>query len=200
MKNAQYESGFCQLQFLCWCLILLQTVVLAVPLPAQQSAPSPDWRAWQFLLGDWVGEGSGAPGEAVGGFSIRYDLQQRILVRNNFADYPATPEHPAFTHNDLMIIYQQNGTPRAIYFDNEGHVIHYTVAFSSDTSSVVFISEPMPSAPRFCFTYTKTALARIKIQFDIARLASPRRLRRTSPPLRGENKVTAAPAVALLLP
>ncbi len=173
MKNAQYESGVSRLQFLCWCLILLLTVVLAVPLSAQPLAPPPDWSAWQFLIGDWVGEGSGVSGEAVGGFSFGYDLQQRILVRKNFADYPATPTHPAFSHTDLMIIYSENDTTRAVYFDNEGHVIHYTITLSPDSGQFVFLSDTQPAAPRFRFTYTKITVGRVKIRFDIAPPGEP---------------------------
>ncbi len=45
-------------------------------------------------------------------------------------------------HGDLLYVYQDapGGTYKAIYFDNEGHVIHYEVSMPSATS-VVFLSD-----------------------------------------------------------
>ena len=54
-----------------------------------QPQPTPvSWKAFQFLVGEWVGEGTGAPGEATGGFTFSLDLQNTVLVRKNYADYP----------------------------------------------------------------------------------------------------------------
>ncbi len=40
-------------------------------------------------------------------------------------------------------------------FDNEGHVIRYTAEFSADQKTLVFLSDRLPSAPRYRLTYTK---------------------------------------------
>src|SRR5689334_18745322 len=48
----------------------------------------PNWDRWQFLIGDWVGEGGGEPGQGAGAFSFRLDLEGRVLVRKNRSDYP----------------------------------------------------------------------------------------------------------------
>jgi len=49
-----------------------------------------------------------------------------------------------------------SGAPlKAIYFDNEGHVIHYNVATSTPTS-VMFLSEP-GRGPQFRLTYELAA-------------------------------------------
>ena len=45
-------------------------VLLVTPLSARQSqAPkeTANWDAFRFLIGEWEGEGNGAPGEATGG-------------------------------------------------------------------------------------------------------------------------------------
>jgi hypothetical protein len=126
------------------------------------------WKGWQFLMGEWVGEGTGTPGEGSGGFTITPDLGNTVLVRRNFANYPATKDRPAFSHEDLMVMYYDNDKPRAIYFDNEKYVIRYSVEFSGDSSSLTFRSEPVPSAPSFRFTYTKSSGDALKIAFDIA--------------------------------
>ncbi len=47
----------------------------------QQSKQFDSWGARQFPIGEWVGEGSGPPGQAAGGFSSNPDLHGRILVR-----------------------------------------------------------------------------------------------------------------------
>ncbi len=128
-----------------------------------------DWHAWQFFIGDWVGAGSGQPGEGSGGFRFAFDLQGQILVRRNYAEYPATLEKPAYRHDDLMIIYPESENHfRADYFDNEGHVIHYAIEFSADNSRLIFVSEVLPSAPRFRFTYETLSDDRLGIQFEIA--------------------------------
>jgi hypothetical protein len=53
---------------------------------------------------------------------------------------------------------------KAIYFDNEGHVIHYDVS-TPTPSSVVFLSEPAGPGPQFRLTYeVKDALLLGKFQ------------------------------------
>ena len=141
---------------------------------AQQAAKPANWDAWQFLLGEWEGEGSGSPGQGSGGFTFSLDLQKRVLVRKNRADYPATDKQPAYSHEDLMVVYQEAGQPvRAVYFDNEGHVIQYTVEFSPDQNSVIFVSEAKPAEPRYRLTYTKAPSKSVTIKFEIAPPGKP---------------------------
>src|SRR5271170_3986737 len=114
---------------------------------AQQSKTDARWAPLGFLIGEWVGEGGGAPGQGEGGFSFLPDQDGRILIRKNYANYPATKDKPAYSHTDLTIIYQESAEAkgdtelRAIYFDNEGHTIHYTVLPAPDGNSVQFLSE-----------------------------------------------------------
>ena len=130
-------------------------VLLAVPLWAQQ-LKEPNWDAFRFLLGEWIGEGGGNPGEATGSFSFPFELQEKVLIRKSRADYPATKDKPAYSHTDLMVVYQEpDKTTRAIYFDNEGHVIHYVVSISKDQNTLTFISDASPTEPRFRFTYNQ---------------------------------------------
>ena len=148
-------------------------VCFSLPLTAQQSAKPVNWDAYRFLLGDWVGEGSGDPGRGNGGFTFSLDLHNTVLVRKNYADYPATKDRPAFSHNDLMIIYQEDGRTKADYFDNERHVIHYTVSLSNDSTSFAFISNPVGSEPRYRLTNTKEGTDSIRITFEIAPPGKP---------------------------
>lgn len=141
---------------------------ISLPLTAQQSMKPVNWDAYRFLLGEWVGEGTGGPGQGNGGFTFSLDLQNTVLVRKNYADYTATKDRPAFSHNDLMIVYQANGITRADYFDNEQHVIHYTVSISEDSTSFIFVSDPVASEPRFRLTNAKQGTDSMKITFEIA--------------------------------
>ena len=61
---------------------------------AQESAKA--WASFEYLIGDWVGEGEGQPGQGTGGFTFLPDLQNHILVRKSYAAYPATKDRPAF--------------------------------------------------------------------------------------------------------
>jgi len=132
---------------------------------------APNWDRWQFLIGDWVGEGGGEPGQATGGFSLRPDLGGRVLIRRNRADYPATKDKHAFSHEDLMIVYPEGSSAHAIYFDTEGHVIHYAAEFTRE--GLVFTSPAQDAAPRYRLTYTQSAADRVGILFEIAPPGKP---------------------------
>src|SRR5215470_15797983 len=86
--------------------------------PAQSQTKS-QWADWEAFLGDWVGAGSGGPGEGRGEFSFAPELQGAVLVRRNFAEYPASKDKPAYRHDDLMVIYPGAGEKkmRADYWD-----------------------------------------------------------------------------------
>ncbi len=149
--------------------------ILFLGLAPARAIASSHWDSWRFLIGEWIGEGGGQPGQGTGSFSLKPELQGKVLVRRNRSDYPATKDRPAYSHEDLMVIYQEgNGSPdRAIYFDNEGHVIHYTVEFSADGRSIVFVSGAEPAQPRFRLTYSKVSNDALKGKFEIAPAGHP---------------------------
>lgn len=153
--------------------LVMVMCVVSGGLFAQQSLSALNWNAFKFLLGEWVGEGTGSPGEGTGGFTFSLDLQNTVLVRKNYANYPATKDRPAFRHDDLMIVYQEGGKTRATYFDNEQHVINYSVTVSSDSNSIVFVSDMVSSAPRFRLTNSKAGKGKIAITFEIAPPGKP---------------------------
>ncbi len=129
-----------------------------------------DWDAWRFLVGDWAAQGGGEPGQGAGSVSFKFDLQGKILVRRDRTDYAATKDRPAFSHEDLMVIYPEPGGTgaRAVYFDNEGHVIQYSAKFSEDQKTLTFLSDAAPSSPRFRLTYTKDGSRALAIKFEVA--------------------------------
>ena len=126
------------------------------------------WNRWDWLVGEWIGEGSGQPGQGVGTFSFGYDLEKNILVRKSHSEYPASDNKPKTIHDDLMIVFPDpsGGLIRAIYFDNEGHIINYTVAFSD--KSIVLTSDKTPNVPVFRLTYTLLENQTVNTKFEMS--------------------------------
>jgi hypothetical protein len=155
-------------------IVLIGIVLFFIQAWAQQSSLKPDWSAFQFLLGDWTGEGSGDPGQGNGAFTFSMDLQDHILIRRSQSNYPETKTHAAFSHNDLMVIYQEPDTSvHAIYFDNEDHTIQYNTNISDNGKSITFTSDSLPARPRFQLTYTSLSDDSLLIAFEIASSATP---------------------------
>ena len=152
---------------------VVATLTVRISVRAQETPGG--WGRYEFLLGEWVGEGEGQPGLGEGQFSFQLDLQKHVLVRKNYAVYPAANGRPAFRHDDLMVIYRESdgAPPKAIYFDSEGHVIRYSVTTSSDQKTIQFISDVLPSTPRYRLTYVMTGSDTLTIKFEIAPPSKP---------------------------
>lgn len=144
---------------------MLRTLTLflfAVSLPAQTTP----WQKLQFLIGNWTGsagEKDTQIGAGQGAFSFEAQLNDKIILRKNHAAYDSGARH-----DDLMILYLDapNDTPRAIYFDTEGHVIRYNIVFPAP-ERVVFESDGTQPGPRYRLTYWVDHGA-LKGQFEIA--------------------------------
>ena len=147
--------------------ILFTIFLLSMPLTAQQKSNT--WEKLNYLIGNWKGEGSGKPGEGEGYFTFKLDLDKNILVRTSHSEYPATDNKPATIHNDLMIIYRDyTGTPnRAIYFDNENHVINYSITYTTN-NDIVFTSDKIPNVPTFRLTYSIMNDITVNIRFEMS--------------------------------
>lgn len=127
------------------------------------------WESYKFLLGEWVGEGSGQPGQGEGGSTFTLELNNNILIRKSHNNIPAANDRPADNHEDIMVIYREPRMPvRAFYWDNEGHNIAYGVEFSSDGKILTFLSDVKPEEPRFRLTYEKLAVDTLKVSFEYA--------------------------------
>lgn len=125
-------------------------LMAAACLPAQNS--NPDWSKLEFLLGNWIGaagEKDTAMGAGRGEFSFELQLNQKVIVRRNQAAYDS-----GIRHEDLMVIYPDppGATPRAIYFDSEGHVIRYHLSFPSP-SAATFESDATEPGPKYRLSY-----------------------------------------------
>jgi hypothetical protein len=121
-------------------------------------------------VGEWTDTGTGGPGAGTGGSTFALELDGKILVRHNRADYPATAARPAVAHRDLLIIHPGacDSLFRAIYFDNEGHVIQYRVLAPAAGGRAIFDSEGPEPGPRFRLTYETQADGGIAVAFFTA--------------------------------
>jgi len=115
------------------------------------------WDQLQFLIGSWSSPVSGQPGQGVSGSTtFSYDLDKKVIVRKSRAEFaPGPGETKGLVHDDLLVIYQQPGEAqfRAIYFDNEGHIISYTLSFPARQPGVVFESETSETSPQARLVY-----------------------------------------------
>ena len=132
------------------------------------SQPQSAWNKWDWLTGEWQGEGSGIPGEGSGTFSFTFDLDSNILVRRSHSDYSSGDFKRRIIRDDIMIIYLTNGQPdNAIFFDNEGHTIKYTITYNDN--SIVLTSEPAPKSPAFRLIYEKINSSSVNTRFEMSR-------------------------------
>lgn len=121
------------------------------------------------LVGEWIGLGSGEPGQGTGGFIFERQLQGKVLVRKNFAEYPAANGRPAYRHDDLMVIYEDAArNRRADYWDNEAHVIRYSVVTSPEGCKITFESPRSETDAAYRLTYTIQSSDSVSIAFQIA--------------------------------
>lgn len=112
-----------------------------------------------FLEGTWnANVKNNASVKLSGRYTFDLELDGHILARHGTND-PNCEAPASFdcAHGDLLYVFQDApGSPlKAIYFDNEGHVIHYDIS-TSTTTSVAFLSEPGPG-PQFRLTYELAA-------------------------------------------
>ena len=147
---------------------LLLLIVLSGFLSLCYGQQNDTWDEWNWLIGKWKGEGSGQPGQGGGTFSFFFDLDRNIIVRKSHSEYPAAENKPKTIHDDLMIVYPDiSGSPdKAIYFDNEGHTINYTISYLEQ--SIVLKSEKIPGSPVFRLTYTSLDKKTVNTRFEIS--------------------------------
>ena len=108
----------------------------------------------QPLFGEWIASGETQLGTGQGGFSFRPELNGRVVVRRNVAEYQGG-KAAGTRHDDLMIIFREGTAAalRAIYFDSEGHVIRYDLSFPAE-GKAVFESESSQPGPKYRLSYS----------------------------------------------
>jgi hypothetical protein len=130
------------------------------------------WEPFQFLIGSWTSPASSQPGQPVSGATtFSFDLDQQVIIRRSRAEFaPGPGEKEGQVHEDLLVIYRQPAEAgfRAIYFDNEGHTINYTVSFPARQPAVVFESEANQTSPRARLVYEAVEPDTLSIEFFVA--------------------------------
>jgi hypothetical protein len=153
-------------------LLAILAVLFTTQLSAQIAPKSDDpWTALRFLEGTWdaktQGQSSGA--NATGTYTFKKELGGHVLARHSSSAACKGPPGFDCEHGDLLYIYQDApGQPlKAIYFDNEGHVIHYSVS-TPTPASAIFMSDPSAPGPHFRLMYElKGALMSGKFQMQM---------------------------------
>jgi hypothetical protein len=141
--------------------------LLAVGSPALAGPPS-ELEPLAFLIGDWEASGGGQPGPAGGRAVFSRALQDRVILRTSYAEYPRSGAGAGLRHDDLVVIYAVPGKgPRADYYDSEGHVIRYVVTTPA-TGEAVFLSEPVAGEPGYRLRYRLTPDGALEGEFAIA--------------------------------
>ena len=147
--------------------LLLAGVVACNALAAPDAGTAEPLAALTPLLGRWVAEADPKAPGVTGWTTFERALGDRVVVRKNHASYPPRDGKPASEHDDLMVVFSEDGRLRADYWDSEGHVIRYEVQ-SPATNRLVFLSEARAGAPRFRLTYVWPAAGRLELTFEIA--------------------------------
>jgi hypothetical protein len=136
---------------------MLLALACAANLWAQGTPVGADmWKPLQFLIGTWEArtEGGSAGAVGTGDYTFQLELRNHILSRHAAGAECKGPADFNCEHGDLLHVYQDApGKPiRAIFFDNEGHVIHYDVS-TPNPSSAIFLSDPSQPGPQYRLSY-----------------------------------------------
>ncbi len=113
-----------------------------------QTSPQPadSWQPVKFLQGTWQAKtGDGSAAKVTGTYTFAKELKGHVLARHSTVTGCTGPEAFDCEHGDLLYIFEDSpGQPlKAIYLDNEGHVIHYALS-TPDARTAIFLSEPTP--------------------------------------------------------
>jgi hypothetical protein len=118
--------------------------------------PEDPWQPLRFLIGTWEANVKGGSAGAAGGgsYSFQLELRDHVLARHSSSAACKGPADFNCEHGDLLYIYLDSpGQPwKAIYFDNEGHVIHYDVTTPAPQTAI-FSSDPSLPGPQYRLIY-----------------------------------------------
>jgi hypothetical protein len=137
-------------------VLLLLLCMLPVGAQAAPPAPADPWKALSFLQGTWGGKTTGSRGvSAAGVYTFKSELGGHLLARYSTTDAGCKgPDDYNCEHHDLLYVFQDapGQLLKAIYFDNEGHVIRYNVS-TPDATTAIFLSDASHPEPQFRLTY-----------------------------------------------
>ncbi len=125
------------------------------PTTTQNAGKTDPWLPIRFLLGSWEAKTTGgvAQAQASAGYSFRLELREHVMARHTRSGVCAAPDDFDCQHSDLLYIYSEGNGLKAIFFDNEGHIIHYDISVPKP-GTAVFLSDAAQPGPQFRLSYT----------------------------------------------
>ncbi len=137
-------------------IVMVMFSAIPVQVQAQAAGQSDPWQPLRFLIGTWEAKttGGSAGAQSLGVYSFTPELKDKILARHSGGVSCKAPSDFNCDHGDLLYLYPEGQAIKAIYFDNEGHVIHYSVT-APTAGSVVFLSDPAAPGPQFRLVYER---------------------------------------------
>jgi hypothetical protein len=132
--------------------LVISIFSFAVALPGQSAA----WKPLEFLIGTWEAKTQGGSSGAAGSgtYSFQLELRDHVLARHSTNSGCKGPAKFDCEHGDLLYLYS-GASPmswKAIYFDNEGHVIDYDVS-TPTPDTAVFVSSRSQAGPQYRLSY-----------------------------------------------
>ncbi|MFC5861124.1 hypothetical protein ACFPT7_02340 [Acidicapsa dinghuensis] len=134
--------------------VLMLLALCAASLHAQAPKVAGDPLApLSFLVGTWTANTQGNAGAAASGsYSFNLELGNHVLARHSSTADCKGPADYDCGHHDLLYVYAEGRALKAIFFDNEGHVIHYDVTVP-EPNTAVFVSDAAAAGPLFRLIY-----------------------------------------------
>jgi len=144
-------------------LLLALTLLAAAALSTHAQSPAADPLApLDFLTGTWTAAttaASSSSGQVIGTYTFSRDLAGHALQRTGTVATCKGPSDFDCNHHDQLTIFPDphgatvhGSSLFALYLDNEGHVIYYTIT-TPDPHTAIFLSQGPPTAPKFRLTY-----------------------------------------------
>lgn len=123
-------------------------------------------KALDFLIGTW----HGAAPEASGTDVFQRDLDGHVLQRRSQNPTTSSAGITPQAIQALLTIYPlgEGDALAAIYFDNEGHVIHYEHVAVTPRERVEFRCNGGAATPGFRLTYSLRSRGTLHVKFEMA--------------------------------
>jgi hypothetical protein len=143
--------------------LLVLTLLTAAALATHAQSPAADPLApLDFLTGTWIAgtnTAGSSSGQIFGTYTFSRDLAGHALQRTGtLATCKGPTDFDCNHHDQLTIFPDPHGAAAhgsslfALYLDNEGHVIYYTIT-TPDSHTAIFLSQGPPTAPKFRLIY-----------------------------------------------
>ena len=136
--------------------LLLYGASISAQNPSAASSAGDPWKSLQFLVGTWEAktQGGSAGAASSGTYTFQLELRSHVLARHSINSGCKGPADFDCEHGDLLYVYEEpvGRALKAIYFDNEGHVINYEVTTPAPNTAILLSPASQPG-PQFRLVY-----------------------------------------------